>query len=113
MEVAPPRVRIDTDDDLTRSGLARIAARAGLAVARASEGAAVVLRASATDEGAGPEGGGGAEMVVTSRSVTIRVDLGAADAVVRAVCQLLATVWNCPHGLELTSRPGADLTAWS
>jgi hypothetical protein len=95
-----PLVSIDTDDDLTRSGLTRIAARAGLAVAPPTQRAPVVLRASSTTSAApscgGNDGGfgGGAEIVVTDQWLTVRLDIGAENAVVQAVCQLLATVWT-------------------
>ena len=98
MEHRFPLVSIDTDDDLARSGLIRIAARAGLDVAPATERAPVVLRASAaapvvpSGDGGG-DGRGGAEIVVTDQWLTVRLDIGAEDAVVQAVCQLLANVW--------------------
>jgi hypothetical protein len=92
-----PLVSIDTDDDLTRSGLTRIAARAGLDVAPATERAPVVLRASSVAPAPASgvdQRGGGAEIVVTDQWLTVRLDIGADDAVVQAVCQLLANVWS-------------------
>jgi hypothetical protein len=85
METSRSSVAIDADDDLTRSGLARIARRAGLAL----DPAGPILLRSAPEPPSAGAAGWEAEITVTERHLAVLVELGSSRSVLDALIALL------------------------
>jgi hypothetical protein len=85
VETSRSSVAIDAADDLTRSGLARIAQRAGLAV----DAGGPIMSRSAREPPTAGAAGREAEVTVTERHLAVLIELGSSQSVLDALIALL------------------------